>query len=129
MAVPGCYVLISDGPVDSVAVAGGTFKVKITPPLCIPRPHDTFAAHLVTANPVKRLLLHVWMIFILYKEMHGIFPESIATADHRVFIGNLIRQLVPMFKFPWHHVGRRIIFQMLHIAAAFKKQGLQPSFT
>src|SRR5690606_33943703 len=38
--VPGLKVFITYGPIDSKAIARGTFKIKITPSLCLPCPQQ-----------------------------------------------------------------------------------------
>src|SRR2546423_3398990 len=129
MGIPGCKIIIPDGPIHCKCIAGGRFKFKPAPALRCPCPNKRFAAHLVTSYPVKRFFLDVWMLFILYKKMLGGFIESIATANNRVFFSDMQRHGQTMFKIPWIFGGCRIIFDMLHIPAAFQNQGFQTMIT
>src|SRR6185503_9732844 len=89
MRVPRRYIVVTDWPVDGIAVALRGGKLKITPPLAGASPHDRFAAHLVAAYPIERLFLDVGVLFVLHKKMVRVLAKSIALADHRVFLDHL----------------------------------------
>src|SRR5258708_13910794 len=68
------------------------------------------------------------MFRILYKEMHGIFPESITPADYGVLFPDIIGYLPPVLEFPGHHIGGRIVFHVTDLPPYFQDQGLKTLF-
>ena len=129
MAVPFFDVLVANRPVYCEAIASRTFKVKVGPALHLSRPHEGFSSHLVASDPIKGLFLHVGMLRVLHKEVHGIFSEGIAFADNRVFLLNLFGKLSPMGKFMREHVGGRVVLEVFDIRTALNHQGFYPEIT
>src|SRR5690242_10490321 len=84
---------------------------------------------MITAYPVKRFVLDVRMFSIKRKKMLRVFTESVTTAYNRIFFLNLIRYFATVFKFPWHHVGGRIIFDVYHIPSSFEHKCFETFFT
>src|SRR5690242_19834864 len=77
IAIPWRQVCITDGPVYGETITLWSFKVEITPALSLSCPKQRLSSHLVTADPIKRILLYVWMLIIFYKEVCGIFSERV----------------------------------------------------
>ena len=65
VGVPGGNVLVADGPVDGHAVFGVRLEVVVAPPVTVAAPHDGTAADVVTADPVKTLVLVVVEFIVL----------------------------------------------------------------
>ena len=129
MAVPFFDVLVANWPIHRKAITGRAFKVKVRPALYLSRPHEGLASHLVASDPVKGLFLHIGMLCVLDKEVHGIFSEGIALADDRVFLLNLFGKLPPMGKLMRKHGGGRVVFDVLDIGTTLDHQGFYPKVT
>src|SRR5688572_8068348 len=61
MAIPGRHIFFTDRPVYCKAISCRTFIIEIAPALRGLSPHQRFTTHLVTANPIERLFLHIRM--------------------------------------------------------------------
>src|SRR5690606_26848868 len=94
---------------DSKAVTRGTFKIKVAPSLCLPRPKQRFSAHLVSTNPIKWFFLYIRVFTVFHEKMHSILAKGITTAHDRRLVFDLLRNLAPVFEFPGHHICRRIV--------------------
>ena len=123
MAVPFFDVFVSNRPVHRKTIPCRSIKVKVRPTLYLSGPEERLSTYLIASDPVKRFLLHVRMIGVFYKKMHGILTESIASADDRIGFLNFLRNLVPMGKFIRKHIRRRVVFDMLHIASTLQHEG------
>ena len=75
--VPRSDVLVADRPADPVAMTLRRRELVVAPALAGAAPHDRLAAHLVAADPVERLLLHVGMLGVLHEEVLHVFRPAI----------------------------------------------------
>src|SRR5262245_26160075 len=96
--VPRSDVLVADRPADPIAVAFRRRELVMAPTLAGAAPHERLAAHLVAADPVERLLLHVGMFGILHEEMLYVFRGD--HAHHRVLLDHLAREATAVRQLP-----------------------------
>src|SRR6516225_1241159 len=115
MRVPGSNFLITDRPLDTITITRRGGEFIMAPPGTGPSPDKGFASYLVSTNPFKGLLLHVWMIVILYKKMRCILAKPCCFRDQRIFLHEGPGHLSPVRKIPGIHGGGGVIFEMLYV--------------
>src|SRR6185437_7240696 len=86
ISIPRRHIVVPDGPVYRITIPRGPLKIKFAPALRLPGPKQRLAAHLVTAYPIKRFLLYIRVLFILYKKVLRAFVKCITTVHHRVVL-------------------------------------------
>src|SRR5690606_1980009 len=128
MAIPRGDITVSDRPINSEPVPKWTFKIEITPTLCMSCPSQRFSSHLITSYPVERFSLDIWMFLIFGKKMHRILLECTTPGSDRVFLFNIQREHIAMLKLPRHFIGRRIILYMFNVSSSFQDESFQSFF-
>src|SRR5437763_11656296 len=101
MRIPWRYILVPNWPIKSISKTKRTIEFKIAPSLTCPSPRERLPSYLVTAYPVERFFLHIWMIFILNEKVRGLVPISCRFADERILFQNLFGYITPGLEFPW----------------------------
>ena len=128
MRIPWRKIGIADGPVGAVSVGQIRFEIELCPALHHACPEQGFSADLIAADPIERLGLLIGMFPILHEKMLGGFAEGVASAHHGIVAQHLRMEGVAMGEFPKLGVCRRVVFDVLDIAAAFQNQGVQAAF-
>ena len=121
--VPRSDVLVADRPADPVAMTLRRRELVVAPALAGAAPHDRLAAHLVAADPVERLLLHVGMLGVLHEEVLHVFRGD--HAHHRIVLDHLARQPTAVRELPGREIRGGIVLDVLDVAAALQYQRLQ----
>src|SRR5690606_17054346 len=87
-----------------------------------------FSTYLVSSDPIEILFLNVGVLLVFNEKMLCIFFISIAPIGNRIclFIG--IGHLSAVLQLIGVKVGRRIIFDMYHIASSFKYKCFETFF-
>src|SRR4051794_32498591 len=91
--IPGCYVFITNRPIDGDTLFCVCFEIEITPSLGPSCPQQRFATELVSSYPVKGLCLHVRMFIIFHKKMLSRFSKCVTFTDNRIFLAHLSCQV------------------------------------
>src|SRR6185312_108935 len=96
-------------------------------PVTLPPPGERSSTNLITANPMKGIVLNIRMILIPY--IKGIIGRVKILGRHRVVFNLLNGIIQSVGELPGRGKGRGIIFNMHHVPASFYYQGLQSLFT
>jgi hypothetical protein len=128
VTVPGGQVRVADGPVDGEPVAGRGLELVVAPPLRLPGPDEGFAAHLVAANPVEGLFLHVGVFLVLHEKVFGGLLEGVAATHHGIFGLHVEGKPAAVREVPGVFGGSGIILDVLHVPAAFEHQRFEAFF-
>src|SRR3970040_191786 len=122
MRVPRFKVAIAYRPIDRKSGSRSSFKVKITPSLCLSCPQQGLASDMISAKPAERLFSCIRLLIVLKSPMQCLFAQKPGGLVPDPF---LQRHGTPEFELPCRPGSRGIIFYVLYIAASLKDQRFQ----
>jgi len=128
VGVPWRDVVVTYRPVNPVPLSLGRREFVFAPALAGAPPDDRFAADLVAADPVERLLLHVRVITILHEEVGGVFAITRGLADERIFLELLTRHCAAMRELPRVEIHGGVVLDVDYVAPALENERLQSLF-
>src|SRR6266550_9041978 len=129
VGVPRRDVVVADRPAHPVPELLRSHELVLAPALTGASPDDRLAAHLITADPVERLLLDVRVVAVLDEEVHGVLAVTRCLADQRILLEDLTRQRAAVPELPRIKIHRGIILDVDYVPASLEHERLEPLLT